>query len=879
MTHRKIILLSSAALVSFAAFPAVVNAQASKTPATATTEPESDANTIIVTGTTSKNRRLITSSADVTLASAADIVRKAARSTAELLELVPGIYVEGTAGNVSNNYSVRGLPGGSQQFVSLQEDGMPIIYGGGGADEYFAPDINVDRLEAVKGGSSGVLNVNGAGATINFITKKPNFDHAEGMVRIGAASYGEKRADVYYSAPLGEGLAFSVGGYFSVSPGVRKSPYNYDTYHVKAQLSKKFDNGGTITLSGKIGDQQDAYYADQPLSYANGQITSVPGLNAQYDNIGGSSFGQILIPDSCATGNQSNGQCLRAFQLNKGIEAKTKQLRLDVDMPVSEHVNFFLKSRYLGYTWDFNGLFAGSGSGAAGLASGVNYLTPGSSSPINGLYTSYSSAHGTPAGGYGLKDLTTGKIYSLANTAELNSLNGNGLIQQTWLNHDYHSGHDWGTDAGLKFETKREGFSNSLTVGLMYYKTSTYQDQSAVAHVINDVSNDSHIYDVVALDKSGQAVGTLTDNGLISYGDWGVGINYTKETSISPYFNDELKIGDKLRIDFGLREEFYRQEHGSGNQLHCGQSVPLSGGGTYTAPACVAGTPVEQQIYNAPVPSGTAGVNQTLSSTFNGTYTVSHTRYAKAAYTLGANYLLTKNISVYARYAQGFQDNVTPNGSNTSTPTTLVLYEAGARYGGHGINASATVFKTVFKNRQFSIQDTVDTTKTDTVLADISSPGLELDFNYKANAWFGIDASGVFQNPKYTNFTVSTGENPGFNNNVPQRTPKQIWTITPQIILPDRLGEIYVRVKHIGPTFADDGNNVVLNGYTVTTLGGAWNVNKQISLDVSVDNLFNVLGATEGNPRQGLTQSVTNGTFYGRTIVGTNGKANLTFKF
>jgi outer membrane receptor protein involved in Fe transport len=70
-----------------------------------------------------------------------------------------------------------------------------------------------------------------------------------------------------------------------------------------------------------------------------------------------------------------------------------------------------------------------------------------------------------------------------------------------------------------------------------------------------------------------------------------------------------------------------------------------------------------------------------------------------------------------------------------------------------------------------------------------------------------------------------------------------------------------------------------LPAYTVTTLGGSWNVNKQISLDVSVDNLFNVFGATEGNPRQGLTQTVINGTFYGRTIVGTNGRANLTIKF
>jgi hypothetical protein len=47
-----------------------------------------------------------------------------------VLQLIPGVYVESTGGPVSNNYSVRGLP----TFIALQEDGMPVLYGGGGRD-------------------------------------------------------------------------------------------------------------------------------------------------------------------------------------------------------------------------------------------------------------------------------------------------------------------------------------------------------------------------------------------------------------------------------------------------------------------------------------------------------------------------------------------------------------------------------------------------------------------------------------------------------------------------------------------------------------------------------------------------------------------------
>ena len=97
---------------------------------TASNEPTLD--TIVVTGVTSK-RNLLNSSVDVSVATAAEIEQKAPRSTADVLQLIPGIFVESTAGPVSNNYSVRGLPGGGQNFIMLQEDGMPVLYGGGGS--------------------------------------------------------------------------------------------------------------------------------------------------------------------------------------------------------------------------------------------------------------------------------------------------------------------------------------------------------------------------------------------------------------------------------------------------------------------------------------------------------------------------------------------------------------------------------------------------------------------------------------------------------------------------------------------------------------------------------------------------------------------------
>src|ERR1700722_617318 len=62
--------------------------------------------TIIVTGVTSQ-RTLLNSSVDVTPITSMQIEEKAPRSTVDVLQLIPGVYVESTAGPVSNNYFVR----------------------------------------------------------------------------------------------------------------------------------------------------------------------------------------------------------------------------------------------------------------------------------------------------------------------------------------------------------------------------------------------------------------------------------------------------------------------------------------------------------------------------------------------------------------------------------------------------------------------------------------------------------------------------------------------------------------------------------------------------------------------------------------------------
>ena len=795
---------------------------------------------IVVTGTTSRNRRLITSSADITVATAEDIDRKAPRSTADLLELVPGIFVEGTAGAISNNYSVRGLQGGGQRFVTLEEDGMPIIYQGGGADFFFQQDLTIDRLEAVKGGSSGVLSVNGAGATINFISRALSFDEFEGTARVTGYDYGLLRGDFYLSAPLAENLAVSVGGYVSTSPGVRRNPFDHETYRIKAALEYRFANGGFARVTGRYGDLEEAYYAGQPYRLDDGDVRGLPGFDVQRDNIGGRAFGRVEVPVS--TFVEEDG--FRTFRLSRGVKVETKQIRLDVQSPLTDSLDVFLRARYLDLSFDFNGLFPGSGTGNAGLASALTYVTPGAASPINDLLTRGQAAFPTAAR-FGIRNVRDGAVIGADNVAALNGLNGNGFLQQTTLNHDEQAGHDLGTNFGARWEYQGSGFVNSVRFGGMFYDVKRKQNQSATTSAINDVSNDSDIYDVVALDANNNVIGELTDNGLISYGNWGAGIRENDLTSVSVYVNDELAIGDKLRIDAGIRYETINAEFRDGNSA----------------------------AVNQPVPPGVGGLARDVGSTFNGTFTTRVEKRDATAWTVGANYLILDNLAVYGRYARGFQTN------GVDPITEIELYEGGVRFQGRYITGSVTYFQTFFDDQFYNFIDPLDPTRQTAFLGDLQTDGVEIDVTLRPFRGFTIDFQGVFQSPELTSLELNGIPDPTFNGNLPERTPEQLYTITPTFRFPDGRGEIYARYKHIGEIFADSGNGVALPAYGVTSVGVVFNINDRLQLSANADNIFNEIGLTEGNPRQGQRQNADSGFFYARGIVGPTYGGSVTLRF
>lgn len=194
-------------------------------------------------GTTKRDASFAITTIDVL-----DIAQFSPSSTANLLELVPGIWSESSGGVAGANIFVRGMPSaGDAPFVTMSINGAPL-YGTETLSFFeqstiFRIDETVEWAEAQRGGPSSVFSNAEPGMTVNFNLKKGS-DITGGRVKYATSDYNLQRVDAVLSGNLGEGLYYMAGGYVRTSPGVRSTEFNAENgQQFTVQLTKTFDNG------------------------------------------------------------------------------------------------------------------------------------------------------------------------------------------------------------------------------------------------------------------------------------------------------------------------------------------------------------------------------------------------------------------------------------------------------------------------------------------------------------------------------------------------------------------------------------------------------------------------------------------------------------
>lgn len=235
--------------------------------------------TLVVTGTRNPQTKR-ESSVAITTISEQQIQEREARSTADLLRVVPGFYVESSGGEVGGNLFARGLPAdGSYRYVALMEDGMPVFDATElsfvNADIFVRVDENVQEMEAVRGGNAALFGSNAPGGVINFISKTGTNVPATDL-SLTAGTDGLWRVGFNTRGPVNDNWTYSIGGFYRFDEGVRDPGFPASKGgQVKLNATRFFDKGYFRGYFKYLNDRNTFYL---PLPFQAGNLDFVAGF-------------------------------------------------------------------------------------------------------------------------------------------------------------------------------------------------------------------------------------------------------------------------------------------------------------------------------------------------------------------------------------------------------------------------------------------------------------------------------------------------------------------------------------------------------------------------------------------------------------------------
>lgn len=239
--------------------------------------------------------------------------------------------------------------------------------------------------------------------------------------------------------------------------------------------------------------------------------------------------------------------------------------------------------------------------------------------------------------------------------------------------------------------------------------------------------------------------------------------------------------------------------------------------------------------------------------------------FGHTAYSVGGNYALNKDLSVFGRYSNGaaynadritfFNNPDLVNGKSPTIPINKVRQlEAGVKIRGGGMS----LFATLFHARTDEVNVDVTTTPIVAKANSYRSNGLELE----ASARLGIVS--LVGGLTWTDASQADGR-------APKRQAKLVYQLTPTVNLSDALS---FGVGIVGTTKSqDDGPagplTITLPAYTVVNAFASYALTDRATVSLAANNLFNELAYTESNDGRGAARAYT-----GRTV-----KASLRYSF
>jgi iron complex outermembrane recepter protein len=220
----------------------------------------------------------------------------------------------------------------------------------------------------------------------------------------------------------------------------------------------------------------------------------------------------------------------------------------------------------------------------------------------------------------------------------------------------------------------------------------------------------------------------------------------------------------------------------------------------------------------------------------------------KVSWTGGVNYALDNNSGVFVRLNRGYKmpyfDDFRDNWGAYTGGNNLIKEVTQSEFGYKFMSDEFQIFATGFANR----------VKGDTFVRRPGDPaeiltneayGIELDSNYDHESGLSVNLNATVQKTEITASATNQG-------NEAQRQPGWQLRVTPSYefeVGNDMYASVYATLSAVDDRFGDNENTVVLEGYEKLDVGMTFEPIESLRLQLSVDNLTDTLGITEGDPR------------------------------
>ena len=665
--------------------------------------------------------------------------------------------------------------------VTVYENGLPAVYSSSvhKLSAHWRSDASLKGTDLMTPSESAIATGNIAYAVSSF--SELGQKEFKGKLNYKANHFGMQNVDLNLSGGIGDNWLYTASMYQNFDPGSFK--LRFTDYADRTQL---YHFGITRILNdgkGRVSLLYKYSNSKNPGNFANAApfIYSGDGSIKKIDGFDPGMDSYVQRQGSFQYLNTKSGK-METWNMNEGSENHANEVALVSQYQFDN-----------GWLWKFNAKYMN--------APRANYVDYGGST-ISKV---------SEADGYQLSD---GSAYS-------------GYIEgrRTWL----HIGKV--SNALLTTEITKQLNNHKLMIGLneWYYHLNYYSSSFQWAGTVEAYPRTLSQMYVNPLDP------TQTARRSETFGYNELSPEYTKgsENKLALYFTDEWKVSPKFKVFYGGRLEYYRM---SAEQI----STPRFSGfhmGNYNTYATADGSVVatEHSIEAKNVTKDKLNYAATLQLTYN----------------LTRQFGLTADATIATRFPRISEYAGTGPTEEQYKRVTIPLIRGGIFYKNDWIDLSSMVTY-ISKSNNIDQQNLTKpgTTEGKTVLLIYNIQTLGWTTSAEINPFknFHMHALFTYQKPVYKNYnasvTFSDGQSMGVNANnmIVKEIPQVLIELDPKYDITKNLNA-WLSFRYFGKTYANLQEALYFNGHWETFGGINWNVNKKLSLGVSVINIFNEKGA------------------------------------